>query len=385
MSARDYLEKDFYAVLGVTKDANADEIKKAYRKLARQYHPDKNAGDAKAEDKFKEVSEAYDVLSDDDKRREYDEMRQYGAGFGGPGGFPGGAAGGFGPGGASTVNLGDLFGDSNLGDMLGGLFGGGSGRGARRATKGEDLTGRVTLSFRDAANGVSTSISLRSEAVCPTCGGSGAKPGTSPHTCAVCGGSGQTVRQQGGFGFAEPCRACHGRGQVVDDPCPTCSGVGVTMQSRNVKVRIPAGIKDGATLRVSGKGAPGRGGGPAGDLLVTVHVRQHPVFGRKGDNLTVSVPITFPEAALGATITVPTLDGSTVSLKVPSGTPTGRTFRVKGRGLTTKGKTGDLLVTVDVAVPQRVSGRAKETLEAYAETTADDDPRSDLIAAAGKE
>ncbi|MFL6070847.1 MAG: molecular chaperone DnaJ [Actinomycetes bacterium] len=382
MSARDYLDKDFYAVLGVTKDADADEIKKSYRKLARKYHPDANAGDTKAEEKFKEISEAYDVLSDEAKRREYDEMRQYGAAFG-SGGFSGGA-GPFAPGGgAQNVNLGDLFGDAGLGDMLGGLFGGRGG--GRRSTKGDDLTGRVTLSFRDAASGVSTAVALRSEAACPTCGGSGAKPGTSPHTCSVCGGSGQTVRQQGGFGFAEPCRACHGRGQVVDDPCPTCSGVGVTMQSRKVNVRIPAGVKDGATLRIPGKGAPGQGGGPAGDLLVSVHVKKHPVFGRRGDNLTVTAPITFPEAALGATIAVPTLDGETVNLKVPAGTPSGRTFRVKGRGLPTKGKTGDLLVTVEVAVPQRVSGKAKDALEQFGEATSGDDPRSELITQAGKE
>jgi molecular chaperone DnaJ len=380
MSSRDYLEKDFYAVLGVTKGATADEIKKAYRKLARQYHPDANAGDAKAEERFKEISEAHDVLSDDTKRREYDELRQYGGAFG-PGGPSGG---GFGPGGASTVNLGDLFGDSNLGDMLGGLFGGGRGGGGRPA-KGEDLTGRVTLSFRDAASGVTTSVSLRSEAACPTCGGSGAKPGTRPHTCSVCGGSGQTVRQQGGFGFAEPCRACHGRGQVVDEPCSTCSGVGVTMQSRNVKVRVPAGIKDAATLRVAGKGAPGRNGGPPGDLLVTVHVARHPVFGRKGDHLTMTVPITFAEATLGSTITVPTLDGQTVNVKIPAGTPSGRTFRVKGRGLKSKRKTGDLLVTVEVAVPQRIDGKAKEALQEYAEATESDDPRIDLIAQAEKE
>ena len=382
MSARDYLEKDFYAVLGVTKDASAEEIKKAYRKLAREFHPDANAGDAKAEEKFKEISEAYDVLSDDAKRREYDEMRQYGSAFSGAG-FPGGA-GGFGPGGATTVNLGDLFGDAGLGDMLGGLFGGGR-QGGRRATKGDDLSARINLSFRDAASGITTSIPLRSEAVCPTCHGSGAKPGTSPHTCGVCGGSGQTVRQQGGFGFAEPCRACHGRGQVVDDPCPTCSGVGITMQSRNVKVRIPAGEKNEATLRISGKGAPGRGGGPAGDLLLTVHVAKHAVFGRRGDNLTLTVPITFAEAALGSTITVPTLEGDVVTLKIPGGTPSGRTFRVKGRGLSGKSKTGDLLVTVEVAVPQRVDGKAKDALQQYAEATAADDPRADLLTKAGRE
>jgi molecular chaperone DnaJ len=382
VSARDYLEKDYYAVLGVTKTASADEIKKAYRKLARQYHPDANAGDSKAEEKFKEVSEAYDVLSDDAKRREYDEMRQYGGTMGG-GGFAG-APGGFGPGGPSTVNLGDLFGDAGLGDMLGGLFGQGGGT-RRRASKGDDLAARVTLGFRDAAHGVTTQVQLRSEAACPTCGGTGAKPGTSPHTCAVCGGSGQTVRQQGGFGFAEPCRACHGRGTVVDDPCTTCHGVGVTPQTRTIKVRVPAGIKDGATLRVPGKGAPGRGGGTAGDLLVTVHVQPHPVFGRKGEHLTVTVPITFAEATLGATVSVPTLEGEPVSLKIPAGTPTGRTFRVRGRGIVTKSKRGDLLVTAEVAVPQRSDGTAKKALRAYAEATADDDPRADLFTQAGKE
>ncbi len=380
MSARDYLDKDFYAVLGVTKTSSADEIKKSYRKLARQFHPDANAGDAKAEEKFKEISEAYDVLSDETKRREYDEMRQYGGSFGGgmPGGFGAGA-----PGGATSVNLGDLFGESNLGDMLGGLFGGRTG--ARRPVKGEDLTGRITLSFRDAASGVTTSVQLRAEAACPTCGGSGAKPGTTPHTCSACNGSGQTVRQQGGFGFAEPCRACHGRGQVVDDPCASCAGIGATMQTRTVNVRVPSGIKDGGTLRVPGKGAPGRSGGPAGDLLVTVHVGAHPVFGRKGEHLTLTVPITFVEAALGSKITVPTLDSEAVSLKIPAGTPSGRTFRVKGRGLEVKGKKGDLLVTVEVAVPQRVDGKARKALADYAEATASDDPRADLIALAGRE
>ncbi|MCZ3387328.1 MAG: molecular chaperone DnaJ [Actinomycetia bacterium] len=368
MSARDYLDKDFYAVLGVTKTASADEMMKAYRKLARLFHPDANGGDPEAEERFKEISEAYDVLSDDTKRGEYDEMRQYG------GSFAGGQPGGFGAGGATTVNLGDLF---------GGLFSGHPG--ARRATKGEDLPGRVSLSFRDASSGVTTSVQLRAEAACPTCGGTGAKPGTTPHTCSACGGSGQTVRQQGGFGFAEPCRACRGRGQVVDAPCGSCAGVGATMQTRTINVRVPSGIKDGATLRVPGKGAPGRGGAPAGDLLVTVQVSAHPVFGRKGQHLTLTVPVTFVEAALGATITVPTLDAENVSLKVPAGTPSGRTFRVKGRGLEVKDKRGDLLVTVDVAVPLRVDGRARKALDDYAEATASDDPRADLIALAGRE
>ena len=381
MSARDYLDKDYYAVLGVAKDASADDIKKAYRTLARKHHPDANVGDARAEERFKEISEAYDVLSDDAKRREYDEIRTYGASGFGPGSF---GPGSFGPGGAQGVNLGDLFGDGGLGDVLGGLFGQG-GRG-RRPRRGSDLQTSVTLGFRDAVHGVTVPLSVRSEGPCATCGGSGARPGTAPRTCAVCGGSGQTVRQQGGFGFAEPCRACHQRGVVVDDPCPACHGTGAGISTRTLQVRIPAGVRDGQTVRLAGKGGPGSNGGHAGDLLVEVKVPRHPVFGRKGDHLTVTVPVTFPEAALGATVPVPTLDGDPVSVKVPAGTPSGRTLRVRGRGVARKdGTVGDLLVTVEVAVPQRVSGAAKEALEAYREATAGDDPRHELVERAGGE
>jgi len=384
MSSRDYIEKDYYAALGVAKTASGDEIKKAYRVLARKHHPDANKNDEASEEKFKEISEAYDVLSDDAKRKEYDEMRTYGAPFG-AGGFGQGGAGFGGPGGAQSVNLGDLFGGGGLGDVLGGMFGQ-QGGGRQRRTKGADLSTSVTLGFHDAVKGVTTSLQIRSEAACPTCRGTGAKPGTSPHSCAVCGGSGQTVRQQGGFGFAEACRACHGRGTVVDDPCSTCSGVGATMQTRTISTRIPAGVKDGQTLRLSGKGAPGSRGGPSGDLLVTVHVDRHPIFGRKGDHLTLTLPITFAEAALGASVLVPTLDGEPVTLKVPAGTPSGRTFRVRGRGIARKGgKTGDLLVAVEVAVPQRVSGKAREALEQYRDATAEDNPRDALLADAVKE
>ena len=339
MSTKDYLEKDYYATLGVAKDAAADEIKKAYRKLARKHHPDANKSDPKSEETFKEISEAYDVLSDDAKRKEYDEMRTYGASFGGGGGYGPGAGNPFG-GGAQTINLGDLFGDGGMGDVLGGMFGGRRGR----PTKGSDLSASVTLGFRDAVNGVTTALQVRGDAACPTCHGSGAKPGTTPHQCGNCGGTGQTVRQQGGFGFAEPCRVCHGRGTVVDEPCPTCHGAGATSQTRTINARIPAGIKDGQQIRLAGKGGAGQLGGPAGDLLVTVHVRRHPVFGRRDNHLTLTLPITFPEAALGATISVPTLEGDAVSLKIPAGTPNGRTFRVRGRGVTRRdGKRGDLL------------------------------------------
>lgn len=392
MSTRDYLEKDYYAVLGVAKDAEADAIKKAYRTLARRYHPDANTGDADAEARFKEVSEAYDVLSDDKKRTEYDEMRAYassgfggrppGGGFGGPGGFaPGGGGATF-----TSADLGDLFGQGGLGDVLGGLFGGRQPSGGRRQRRGADLESEVTISFRDAIDGTVLPLRLSGDGPCPTCGGTGARPGTAPHACSVCGGSGQTVQQQGGFGFAEPCRACHGRGVVVDDPCPTCHGTGVGTQTRTVQVRLPAGVKDKARIRVKGKGGGGHGGGPSGDLFVRVHVRKHPVFSRKGDQLVVMVPVTFPEAALGTELSVPTLDGEPVTLKIPPGTPNGRTFRVRGRGVAKPdGARGDLLVTVDVAVPQRVDGAAKQALETYREATSGHDPRAELMALAAGE
>jgi molecular chaperone DnaJ len=392
MSTSDYLEKDYYAALGVTKDADADAIKKAYRRLARQHHPDANKNDPDAEERFKEISEAYDVLSDTTKRSEYDEIRAYGgAAFGGPGGFGAGPGAGFPPGaeGFANVNLGDLFGDGGggLGDVLGGIFGGG-GRGprSRRPRKGADLEAEVTVAFRDAVDGVVVPLRLTGDGPCATCGGTGARPGTAPHVCPVCGGSGQTVQQQGGFGFAEPCRACHGRGAVVDDPCPTCHGTGVGSATRTVSVRLPAGVKDQARIRVKGKGAGGSGGGPAGDLYVTVRVRKHPLFGRRGDNVTVTVPVRFDEAALGSKVGVPTLAGDTVTVKIPAGTPSGRTFRVKGRGISRpNGDRGDLLVTVDVAVPQHLAGAAKDAVEAYRAASEAHDPRAGLAELATKE
>jgi molecular chaperone DnaJ len=378
MSARDYLDKDYYAELGVTKDASAEDVKKAYRSLARRYHPDANADDPKAEERFKRVSEAYDVLSDDAKRQEYDEVRRYGAAGFDPSGFGG-------PGGAQTVNLGEMFGEGGLGDVLGGIFSQASGRG-RRPRRGPDVHSAVTLGFRQAAQGATVPLTVRTDGPCPTCGGSGAKPGTVPHACAACGGTGQTVRQQGGFGFAEPCRACHQRGVVIDDPCPSCRGVGVAARSRTLQVRIPPGVKDGQLVRIGGKGGAGSNGGPAGDLLVQVQVPKHPVFGRKGDSLTVTLPVSFPEVALGATVQVPTLDGERVNVKVPAGTPSGRTLRVKGRGFPRKnGGQGDLLVTVEVAVPQRSAAKAKDALESYRDATSGEDPRAELFEQAARE
>lgn len=382
MSTKDYIEKDYYKSLGVAKDASAAEIKKVYRKLARELHPDKNPGDAKAEARFKEVSEAYDVLSDPDKRKEYDEARSLfaggGAGFGGFGAGRGaGAGGGF--------NVSDLFGGgsgSNLNDLFDGLFGAGAGRGGRTGagpTRGQDVAAEVSLGFDQAVHGATLPLRLSGPAACKTCGGNGARPGTSPRRCPVCGGSGFVSRNQGAFGFSEPCVECRGTGQLIDDPCPECRGAGITTQTRTINVRIPAGIRDGAKVRVAGKGTPGGNGGPAGDLFVTVHVGAHPLFGRSGDDLTLTVPITFAEAALGTTLRVPTLDGS-VALKVAPGTPSGRTLRVRGRGVERRGSQGDLLVTVEVAVPAKLDGAAREALEKYAAAQTDD-PRPQITAA----
>jgi molecular chaperone DnaJ len=390
MSTRDFIEKDYYAALGVPKDADAAAIKKAYRKLARDLHPDKNPGNTEAEARFKEVSEAYDVLSDPKRRGEYDEARRlFGAGGPRMGGFPGG---GF-PGGGQTFDLGDLFGNAGaagrgaggLGDLLGGLFGGGGGTARARSqaasgpARGQDVETEATLSFEEAVLGVTVPLRMQSPGTCPTCAGSGAKAGTAPHTCPVCQGAGVTSRSQGAFAFSEPCRNCRGTGQVIDDPCPTCAGNGITTQSRTITVRIPAGVKDGQRIRLPGKGAPGRRGGPAGDLFVVVHVAEHPLFGRKGDDLTLTVPITFAEATLGTTLTVPTLDGN-VSLKVPPGTSSGRTLRVRGRGVPGKGRAGDLLVTLEVAVPVRLTAAQRKALEALADELTED-PRPQITAA----
>ena len=370
MSARDYVEKDYYAALGVPKEAKAADIKKAYRKLARDLHPDTNAG---GEERFKEVSEAYDVLSVESKRREYDEARS----LFGRGPVPRGGGGQPGPGGGTTFDLGDLFGGA--GDAFGGLFGGGRSRGSG-PKRGTDVEATVTLSFLDALRGATVPLRLSSTGACETCRGTGAAPGTAPHACAVCGGHGVVSRNQGSFSFAEPCTACRGTGRVVETPCPTCRGTGATAKERTLTVRIPAGVAGGQKVRLAGRGAPGERGGPAGDLFVAVTVTPHAVFGRRGEHLTIKVPITYPEAALGAQVSVPTPDGP-VTLKVPPGTTSGRTFRVKGRGIPRKGGVGDLMVTVEVAVPARLSDEAKAALEAYA-AAAPEDPRAQLKEAA---
>ena len=402
MTQRDWIEKDFYRELGVASGASTDEIKKAYRKLARKLHPDASPGDATAEARFKAVSEAYGVLSDDAKRREYDETRALfaGGGFGGgAGAYPGGfRPGGFGGGaGGQGFDLNDLFagagapgagagaGGAGMGDLFGNLFGGGradpTGATANGARRGADVESELVIDFTDAVRGAEVALRLSAPGRCERCGGTGARPGSTPRSCPTCGGVGLVSRSQGAFAFSEPCRDCRGTGRIIDDPCPECGGGGVSTRTRSLTVRVPAGVLDGQQVRLKGQGEPGRGGAPAGDLYVKVHVTPHRLFGRSernADDLTLTVPVTYPELVLGSTLTVPTLD-STVSLKIPAGTASGRTFRVRGRGVPRRGKTGDLLVTVEVAVPTKLDDAAAAALQSYAAATKSFDPRADVL------
>jgi molecular chaperone DnaJ len=391
VSAREWIEKDFYAELGVSSTASAEEIKRAYRKLARELHPDANPGDAKAEARFKSMSEAYGVLSDPEKRKQYDEARSlFNGGFRPGGGFGGaGAPGGF--------DLGDLFGAAGgrggdaggLGDLLGGLFanrGGTPGSGASRPRRGTDVETELRIDFAEAVHGATVPLRIASPASCGSCGGSGARAGTVPRVCPVCGGSGLVTRSQGAFALSEPCRDCRGTGRIIEDPCTECGGRGVSNRSRSLTMRIPAGVADGQRIRLAGQGEPGMRGAPAGDLFVLVHVTPHPVFGRSGDDLTVTVPVSFPELVMGTTLTVPTMDGpesdGTVKLKVPAGTANGRILRVRGKGIAGRHGRGDLLVTLQVAVPTKLDREAKAALEAYAQATAGENPRAELFARA---
>src|ERR671913_539919 len=310
----DWASKDFYQVLGVGKQASQTDIKKAYRKLARENHPDSNPGDSKRHDKFKAVAEAYDILGDI---------------------FGGGAAGGRGQRQQT--------------------------RGAR-SVRGSDVESTATIGFADSIEGVTISLRLTSDAPCPQCKGTGGKPGTKPHICATCEGAGFVVSGVGGaFSLNETCPACHGRQLVYDEPCPTCHGSGRGSSARTIQARIPAGVKDGQRIRLRGKGGQGENGGPAGDLFVTVKVTPHRLFGRKDDNLTLDVPVSFDEAALGADVRIPTLDGPPVTVKMPPGTPNGRTFRVRGKGARkSDGTRGDLLATIEVQVPAVVDATTRE-------------------------
>ena len=358
---REWLEKDYYKVLGVASSATEKDITRAYRKLAKKYHPDANPG---AEDRFKEVSAAYDVLGDTAKRKEYDELRRLGP-----------AAGGFGAGPGSGFTT--SFRVDDLGDLLGGLFGRGRTSRARPGpARGEDLETTLNLSFADAVEGVITAVNVTSDAACATCSGTGSAPGTSPVICSACGGRGTRDENQGLFSFSQPCRECRGTGMRVETPCPNCMGSGLERRPRQVKVRVPAGVEDGARIVLKGRGGAGHNGGPSGDVYVVVRVGSHELFGRKGKDITLTVPVTFAEAALGATVKIPTLEGP-VSLRIPPGTRSGRTFRVKGRGSRTPGTPGDLLVTVEVVVPEELSDAQREAVEALA-AASPDSPRRHL-------
>lgn len=364
---------DLYATLGVAKTASADEIKKAYRKLARVHHPDANAGDPKAEERFKEISHAHDVLSDPEKRREYDARAAFGGRRpnGGPSAGGAGGAGGFG-------DFADMFSTIFRGGGRGGGAGGAAG-GTTAAQKGADVEVEVNLSFDQAMAGAQVPVSVETPVACADCGGSGAKPGTNPRLCPECKGRGVRGRDLGSFAFSEPCPRCGGNGTVIDDPCPTCKGAGTTSTRSQIKVKIPAGVKDGTRIRVKGRGQAGSRGGPAGDLYVVTRVAPSRLFTRKGDDLVINVPVTFPEAALGAQVEVPTLDGR-VKLTVPAGSPDGRSLRIGGQGAPRLkgGGRGDLIATIRLDVPRELSAKQRDALEKFAKIDARD-PRETLF------
>jgi molecular chaperone DnaJ len=365
---------ELYKALGVSKKASDEEIKKAYRKLARKYHPDRNPDDPKAEERFKEVSAAYDVLGDPEKRKEYDAAPAF-AGFGA-------GQGPFGPGGAQGAGFGDL------GDIFSSIFsrGGGGGRAQAQQVRGRDLETEVPLSFDQAVNGAQVSVTVPKAERCPTCHGSGAKPGTAPTTCPRCGGRGIEPQSQGFFSISQPCPQCGGAGQVIEDPCPTCGGSGLTQQTKRYKVNVPAGVKDGTRIRLAGKGEAGPRGGPPGDLYVTTRVASSPVFRRLDDgNLEVIVPITIPEALGGGTIEVPTLDG-TKKIKVAPGTRHGSVQRLRGEGPPRpKGKgRGDIRYRLEIEVPDELSEEQREAVDQLAERLNGSDPRAELLRKAAR-
>jgi molecular chaperone DnaJ len=364
---------DYYKTLGVDKRASADEIKKAYRKLARQYHPDRNPGDKNAEARFKEISQAHDVLGDPEKRKQYDS----GTGPFTTGAGPGGGFGGFG-------NF--DFDASSMGDILSNLFGGSaSGRRVRtrpRPEKGPDLEAQVSISFDQAISGAQVPLQVPMRATCPTCHGTGAKPGTTPVVCPNCEGRGIETQGQGMFSISQPCHVCGGAGTIIEDPCPTCQGAGAVRTVKKLRVNIPAGVKDGSRIRLAGKGEPGSSGGPAGDLYLVTKVSPSPTFKRKGDNLEVEVPLTIPEALRGADVKVPTLSG-TKTLRVPPGTASGTVQRLKGEGPPKLGggkpERGDIHYRFVIDVPEHLSEEQQKAVEEL-EKTLGGDPRAGLFA-----
>jgi molecular chaperone DnaJ len=352
---------DFYKTLDVNKNASQDEIKKAYRRLARKLHPDRNPGDKQAEEQFKQVQEAYSVLSDAEKRKQYDAGGMPGGGFRfDPSSF---RSGGFG-----------------FGDILSDLFG--RGAGAPQRQRGRDLEAEVRLSFEQAINGTQVSVSVPKETTCPTCNGSGAKPGTSPKTCPRCQGRGIETEGQGMFSISQPCSRCGGRGTVIDEPCSTCAGTGTTHQVKRYRVKVPAGVRDGSRIRLAGKGEPGLGGAPAGDLYVVTRVSPSPIFKHKGEHVEVEVPITIAEAVQGGTIEVPTLNG-TKRIRVPAGTRDGSVQRLRGEGppkLSGRGR-GDIHYRFRIEIPKSLTKEQREAIEKLAEVM-NGNPRSDLLSRA---
>lgn len=388
MAHSEWAEKDYYKDLGVSSTASAEEIKKAYRKIARENHPDANPGDTAAEERFKKASEAYSVVGDKEKRAEYDELKRvlasgfggssYGSSFGAGGaGYGANFGGNFGSSNfGSGFNVSDLFGDDatsgGFGDVFSGLFGERGGQGAQRTqrtqrSRGADVETELTLEFREATKGVTVPIRLTKPEPCENCHGSGAKAGTSSQSCAGCDGSGMVSENRGAFGFSRPCADCSGTGSVIKDKCADCSGTGRTTQSRTITVRVPAGVVDGQKVRLAGQGSAGQRGKPAGDLFVTVHVKPDKVFSRDGDDLKLTVPVSYPELVLGGAVTVPTL-ASKVRVRIPAGTQDGTTLRVRGHGVNKRnGASGDLLVTVKVAVPKNLDEGAMSALRKYSE------------------
>jgi molecular chaperone DnaJ len=366
---------DYYKTLGVDKKASAEEIKKAYRKLARKYHPDRNPGDKDAEARFKEISQAHDVLGDPEKRKQYDS----GTGPFATGAGPGGGFGGFG-------NF--DFDASSMGDILSNLFGGAGRSGGRqrpRAERGADLEAQVSITFDQAISGAQVPLSVPMHSTCTTCHGTGAKPGTQPIVCPRCEGRGIETQGQGMFSISQPCSRCGGAGTIIEDPCPTCSGTGAIRTVKKLRVNVPAGVRDGSRVRLAGKGEPGRRGGPPGDLYLITHVTPSPVFVRKGDNLEVEVPLTIPEALRGAEVQVPTLDG-VKTLRVKPGTKHGTVQRLRGEGPPrlasgSPAKRGDLHYRFVIDVPSKLTKEQQDAVETLA-ATMNGNPRAPLFAAA---
>ena len=362
----------YYETLGVAKGASADEIKKAYRKLARRYHPDANPGDAAAEEKFKQIGEAHDVLSDPEKRKQYDTFGQtIRPGQGAPGG------------GFQGFDFGTAGGGFDFGDLFGGLFGRGGGRTPGATPRGADLEVEVKLSFADSLTGATVRVPVDKASPCPTCHGSGAAPGTAPSICPVCKGRGVTSESQGFFSLSQPCARCGGAGTVIEHPCPTCHATGRVRSTKTYQVRVPAGVKDGTRIKVKGKGEAAPRGGEPGDLYVVTRVTESPLFKRRGSDMVIDVPVTFTEAAMGSNVELPTPDGTTVRVKVPAGTTDGKLLRVKGRGAPTLNGSGagDLLARVRIAVPNKLSKQEREALEKLQEIQSANhgDPRQRLF------